>query len=391
MSIISNISRAKSSLIVHHPFFATLLLGMPMREDPETATMATDGEEILFNPAWAGKLTHEETVFVLAHETLHCVFDHMGRRGSRTPNRWNQAADYIINALLTEEKIGKMPKGGLHNPALVKSGGGTAEGVYKLLPESSEKNGAGKPGGAMDQVNDAGSKNGKQPTDAAATKAASAALKVRVIQAKNAAKMQGKLSVGLERLIDDLTESRVDWRDALRKFLSERAKIEPNWSRPKRRLLSEELYLPSLGGEKMGRIIIPVDCSGSVDKALLTTFASEINSIRTDVAPSQVEVIYFDSEVLGDPQVFSPEEKLELHPRGGGGTAFSPVFDFINKRISESGEDPACVIFLTDLVCNDFGPRPYYPVIWCVPDGKLEKGFDKVPFGEILKVRGEEK
>lgn len=373
------ISKARAGLIIDQPFFASLLLPMPISESEEIPTFATDGDRIIYNPTWASTLTQDETTFVMAHEVLHCVFDHMGRRESRNANRWNIAADYIINDILTKEKIGRMPSGGLLDSALVLKGNGTAEGVYKLLPKDSEKKGPGKQGGAMDSVLDAGSDMGTKPVDAATTAQKSSDMKVRVIQARNAAKMQGKLSAGIDRLVTQATKPVVDWREVLRRFISERAKVDYSFAKPKRRFLGEDLYLPSLTGEKMGALVVAVDCSGSVDEKLLSKFASEINAIRQDVHPSKIDVIYFDSRVLKT-ECFEGEQDVSLNPIGGGGTAFSPVFEYIDKQ----AETPIACIFLTDLCCNDFGPVPSYPVLWAVLEksgGKLE-----APFGEIVEV-----
>jgi predicted metal-dependent peptidase len=373
----NKLTKARAILICDHPFFASLLLPMPMEENKTIPTMATDGQSVHYNPEYVDSLTQDEVLFVLAHETLHCVFDHMGRRGSRGSNRWNQAADYVINGILVSDKVGSMPAGGLLNPQLVTKGGGIAEGVYKLIPEKDESKGAGQPGGAMDQVHDAGTNQGTQPTDPAKMAQASADLKVRVVAAKNAAKMQGRLSANLERLVDNLVKPKVDWRAALRKFLSERAKVDFSFARPKRRFLAEDLYLPSLVGEKMGSLVIAVDCSGSVSPKLLTEFASEINAIREDVRPSGLELVYFDSKVCHIDTV-KDDEELVIKPRGGGGTAFSPVIKHVNKM----QEPPAAVVFLTDLECDDFGKKPAYPVLWCVLEGRQ----NKAPYGEVLEV-----
>src|SRR5690606_851294 len=99
-------------------------------------------------------------------------------------------------------------------------------------------------------------------------------------------KMQGKLSAGIERLVDDLVKPKIDWREVLRRFLTERAKVDASFARPKRRFLADDLFLPSLNGQKMGRLVIAVDCSGSVNNTLLAAFASEINAIREDIRPS---------------------------------------------------------------------------------------------------------
>jgi predicted metal-dependent peptidase len=378
------IGKAKAALIIDHPFLASLLLPMPFEEDKTIPTMATDGDRVFFNPNWVSTLSQEEVIFVLAHETFHCVFDHMGRREHRGHNRWNQAADYIINGILVEEKdrrgkpVFTMPDVGLLDPALVAKGNGTAEGVYNLLPEDAEDKAAGQPGGALDQVFDAGSNMGQKPVDAATAAQKSAEMKVRVIQAKNAAKSMGSLSANLERLIEKMVKPKVDWRTVLRNFVSEKSKEYFSFSRPKRRFLADDLYLPGLTGERMGHLDVLVDCSGSVNTILLTKFATEINAIREDVKPSRVRVIYFDSRVL-HVDTFEADDELVIKPRGGGGTAFSPCFKYINKH----DPLPVAVVCLTDLYCSDYGPTPDYPVLWCVIEGATNTA---VPFGEVVEV-----
>lgn len=378
----SNITKARAALILDQPFFASLLLPMPIEECNEIPTFATDGDRILYNKDFADSLTLQETFFVLAHETLHCVMDHMGRRQNRQMNRWNQAADYVINDILIKERLGTMPNGGLHNPKLVRDGGGTAEGVYKLIPEENESKGPGDSGGSLDKVFDAGSNMGKDPVDAATASQKASEMKVRVAQARNAAKMQGKMSAGLDRLIEGFLKPKVDWRSVLRRFITDRAKVDYTFARPKRRFLGEDFYLPSLSGEEMGLLTVAVDCSGSVDQTLLNKFASEINAIKEDVHPREIKVVYFDYKVLKE-EVFGPEDELKLSPMGGGGTNFAPVFKYINEQI----EQPIAVVFLTDLECSSFGPAPDYPVLWTV----IERGWGdmKVPFGEVLEVAKE--
>lgn len=381
-TLISKIDKAKSSLILDQPFFASILLAMPITEDSSIPTMSTDGDSIKFNPEFTEKLTLNETIFVLAHEVLHCVFDHMGRRGSRTPNRWNQAADYVINELLVAEKIGAMPVGALLNPSLTKRGENTAEGVYKFIPEENEgKKPGDKPGPdgfgpALDDVKDSG-------PDKATREEKESQRKVKIVQARNVAKSYGKLSAGIDRLVSDLVKPQVDWREVLRNFVSQRAKVESTWAKPKRRFLAEDFYLPSLSGQKLGKLVVAVDCSDSVNESLLAEFATEINAIREDLKPSALDVVYFDSRVCKVDSI-QEDQDLKIIPVGGGGTAFSPVFEFVDSM----SEQPEAVVFLTDLVCNDFGPKPSYPVLWAVLGG-LSNGYDSTPFGEIVEVKSE--
>ncbi len=367
------LSKAKAGLILDQPFFASILLGLPLIQDDsgQTKTFATDGDSIFFNPAWLEGLSLPETTFVLAHETLHCVFQHMFRREGRNANRWNIATDYVINDVLVKEKIGVMPKGGLLDPQLVIQGKGTAEGVYKLLPDSTEKQGPGDHGGAMDECRD----GGKDPAETASKEAN---MRVKIAQARNAAKMQGKLSAGLDRLVKEMTRVDSNWKEVLRRFFTDRAKVDLSYARPKRRFLADDLYLPSLVGEKLGRVVIAVDCSGSVDDSLLAVFGREANGVKQDAAPSQVDVVYFDSKVLGDVETFGPDDTLTLKPRGGGGTKFSPIFQLLETQ----DEKPVACIVLTDLQCSDFGPMPSFPVLWASTDRN-----GRAPFGEVIFIK----
>ncbi len=369
MSKIDNITKAKAQLVVEQPFFASLLLGMEMSPDESIPTFATNGEWIKYNPKWAATLSLPETVFVLAHEVMHCVFQHMYRKNKRHHLKWNIAGDYIINDLLKTEKIGIMPKGCLDDSNLVQKGKGTTEGVYNLLPEPPKDQKPGDPGGPLDDVQD-GAK------DEAEASQKEAEMKVRVMQAQNAAKACGKVSAGIERLVGEFTKPKIDWKNVLRHFLTEKAKIELSYAKPKRRWLGDDIILPSLSGERVGSIVIAIDCSGSICQDVLKAFGSEIKGIIEDVSPLMTHVIYFDSEVLRK-ESFSPDDNFTIKAVGGGGTAFSPIF----KRIDKDDIQPVGCVVLTDLQCSDFGKVPGYPVLWTSTD------LDKAPFGEVVKLK----
>lgn len=399
-----HIVKAKAALVMDQPFYASLLLGMPIVEDTtgEVETADVDGEQIRYNREWMDKLSLPETIFLLAHETLHCVYHHMTRRGERDADGWNIAADYVINDHLVRDKIGIMPKEGLLNQKLVEDCGGSTEAVYNSLaknppnPQSQgdgdgsgdskgkgkPKDGKGKgkpskfpkpgqPGGSLDRVKDAGK-------DEAERAQKESEMRVKIVQAANAARMQGKLSAGLERLVGEMTRSRVDWRAVLRRFITERTKTEWSFAKPKRRFLADDIILPGLTGEKIGCIAVAVDCSGSIDDSILSAFDAEIRAICEDTAPGLVHVLYFDSRVLKT-ENFGPEDTVKLSPCGGGGTAFSPIWE----SIEQSGLDPVACVVLTDLVCSDFGDAPHYPVLWASTDA------DSAPFGEVVRIQAE--
>ena len=128
--------------------------------------------------------------------------------------------------------------------------------------------------------------------------------------------------------------------------------------------------------KQLGPVVVAVDTSGSIDDATLAAFAAEITAILDEAAPEAIHVIYCDDAIAGT-ETYQAGDVIDLTPRGGGGTAFRPVFDWIAR----SDVQPVCAIYLTDLDGDDFGPPPDYPVLWV----STEK--TRAPFGEVIPYR----
>ena len=370
------LSKAKTALILEHPFVGNIALNMPFELTEDTPTAATNGEKVMFNPNFCDELSDEELKFLVAHECMHPMLEHPFRRQERDIRVWNQAGDYVINQLLVDENMGKMPEGGLYDMDVWNKGGGTTDGIYKILP---------KEGPSDDSNNGIGSvgKGGGDPLDQcldaegspAETEQKASEWKVKVAQAAQAAKMMGKMSAGLERFVGKVLEAKVDWREVLQRFVEKCKDDTRSWARPNRRFLAQGLYLPTSSGEAMGELVVAVDCSGSIDEDTLNQFAAEVLTIKEDSNPSCIHVVYFDSEVCHY-EKFTRDDELHIEPHGGGGTAFSPVFDYLNKH----GIDPIACVFLTDLYCDDYGDEPSFPVLWVATD----KDKTDAPFGEVV-------
>jgi predicted metal-dependent peptidase len=363
------LAKARTALVLEHPFIGNIALNLPFVIDYTCRTAWTNGKRIGYNPYFMDSFGDEERKFVVAHECLHPMLDHNFRRGERQGKRWNKAGDYVINQLLTDESIGKMPTFALLNPQLYQAGNQTTDGIYNLLPDEPDEGGGGDGTEAMDDCQD----GGNTPAEKAQQQAE---WKVRVAQAAQAAKMMGKMSAGLERLVNDVLAPKVDWRDVLRKFVEKCRTDERSWARPNRRFLSQGLYLPSISGESLGEIAIAVDCSGSIDDKILAQFAGEINAIKEDGNPTKIHVVYFDSEV-SHYESYGRDDTLDIKAHGGGGTAFSPVFQYFTEHDIE----PVACVFLTDLCCDDFGDMPSYPVLWVSTDE------GDAPFGEVVVMK----
>jgi len=370
------LSKAKTALILEHPFVGNIALNMPFELTEDIPTAATNGERVMFNPDFCEERSDEELKFLVAHECMHPMLEHPFRRQDRDIRVWNQAGDYVINQLLVDENMGKMPEGGLYDIDVWNKGGGTTDGIYKILPKegpSDDSNGGigsvGKGGGdPLDQCLDA--EGGQAENEQRASE-----WKVKVAQAAQAAKMMGKMSAGLERFVGKVLEAKVDWREVLQRFVEKCKDDTRSWARPNRRFLAQGLYLPTSSGEAMGELVVAVDCSGSIDEDTLNQFAAEVLTIKEDSNPSCIHVVYFDSEVCHY-EKFTRDDELHIEPHGGGGTAFSPVFDYLNKH----GIDPIACVFLTDLYCDDYGDEPSFPVLWVATD----KDKTDAPFGEVV-------
>jgi predicted metal-dependent peptidase len=364
------LSKAKTGLILEHPFIGSIAINMPFILSEDIPTAATNGKYVKFNPQFIADQTDEELKFLVAHEVMHPMLEHNFRRGGRDQRKWNRAADYVINELLVQDSVGKMPQGGLQNTSIYNAGGGTSDGIYNILEDEPEGGDGGYADGTgpFDDCEDAEGSPAEQAQ-------AQAEMKIQVAQAAQAAKMMGKMTGNMARLVDEVLSPKVDWRDVLRQFIVKARTDERTWARPNRRFISQGMYMPSKSGEMMGELLFAVDCSGSIDQHTLNQFAAEIKTVKDDCLPTRIHVVYFDSEVSHS-ESYAPEDDLDIKAHGGGGTAFSPVFRYAEEHSIE----PVACVFLTDLYCYDFGDAPDYPVLW------VSNGDDKAPFGEVVMM-----
>jgi predicted metal-dependent peptidase len=397
LSPAARIQKARTALLLDHPFFGSLLFRLGARPTTSIQTMATDGISLFYNPDFVDTLNAAELIGTLAHEVLHPALQHHTRRGDRNRKRWNIACDYAINPLLLDARL-TLPKDVLIDHRFR---GMSAERIYNLIEEQvtapSEQSTSGEPsseGGSGDepslpnqgesepnapvtpggfgQVLDAPEPEGDDG-DSVAEQARD--WKIAVEQAENVARLAGKLPAGVTRSLEQSEAAGVDWRELLRRAWSETIPSDYSWMPPNRRHIWAGLYLPGVRSEGAGEIAIAVDCSGSINARQLGLFESEIRSILEGQRPSRVHVLYFDTEVH-KVEVYEAGQPIALTPVGGGGTNFVPCFCWLDER----GIVPQTLVFLTDL-CGAF-PReaPAYPVL----RASTESG--RAPFGQVIPM-----
>lgn len=415
----ARVKRAVSQLVIASPFYGVCLLNLEIVESHAFETGATDGRRLFYNPVFVAGLTDAKLRGFLAHEVCHCIYEHFARMGSRDPELWNVATDHAINLDLLDSGF-ELPDGALADR---KFRGMAAESVYAAEYRAREKqgkqgngkpgngqpgngsgngsgdpqDGSGKPGDSGTPGNGkpatgsgkpgngkAGSDPGKcggviapeQATDAGEL---SAKWKATVMQAAAIAEKQagvGSLPGAIRRMVAEAKTPRVDWREALRRFVTDSQSRDYTWSRPNRRHIAGGLYLPSLVTDGRGRVIVGVDTSGSIDDSALAAFQAELQDAMDSGAADSVTIVYCDTRIQGVAE-FEAGERIKLDSPGGGGTRFSPVMDWTR----ENGFDAACLIYFTDMDCHDFGAEPGIPVLWANWSQPAI-----APFGEVVQI-----
>lgn len=354
------ILHGKIELIQGFPFYASLVLRMDFIETHQVPTAAIDGKTIFYNPDFISGQTVRNIAGVLAHEVMHVALQHHTRRYNRDPRKWNYACDYAINPMLIEAGL-QLPEGILNHPQY---NGMTAEQIYALLPDIP----ASAPIGCAEVLDEPG---GEPNRDTAESEA-----RAGVAQAILDARMRGNVSESLERLVEQLLQPKVDWREVLARFVTERSRSDYSWLKPNVRFLNRGLYLPALDSTETGKIILIADTSGSIDDELISQFSAEVSGIAETFA-IPLQVIYVDAKICGV-QDIEPGEDIDLKPKGGGGTDFRPGFAFIEKNDLQ----PRAVVYLTDGICDDYPSEPGYPVLWA----QFGQYPFEPPFGEKIQV-----
>jgi len=179
--------------------------------------------------------------------------------------------------------------------------------------------------------------------------------------------LAGRMGASIPRVIGELLETKVDWREVFREFVQSamRGKDEYTWRKMNKSYLANNMYLPSMHSETMGELVVAIDTSGSINNEQISEFASELASICETCSPDKVRVLWWDTKVHGE-QVFEgnyDDIAKMLKPKGGGGTHVGCVSDYI---IKSSINAEALVIFTDGYVENNPKWEVTTPTMWFV-------------------------
>ena len=349
----------------------------------EPITAYTDGVNKKYGRAFLQTIcpTQAEVNGLILHENLHIGLRHHIHGADmfkEDGDRANKAADYVVNDMIMEiskkyPDLVQLPKGGLYDPQYHNM---SMRDVYKLLPT---KKGGGGGGGKPDKdgVQGSGSGDGEYEFDKhdfgkGLTQEEAKEMDGQIDRAiREGALLAGRLGIDLPRAITDMLNPVIDWKKELAEFVSAscKGKDEYTWRKFNRRLISNDIYLPTVENETIGEVVVAIDTSGSIGQEQLNEFASELVSICEAVSPDAVRVLWWDTKVHGE-QIFTDNYDQigsMLKPLGGGGTRVSSVAEYINKKKINA----ECVLVFTDgYLESDVVWDISSPTLWMVTENR---------------------
>lgn len=368
----TRLEKAKTALVLNHPFFASILLRGQLVERKDIPTAAVNAQgTIFYNKDFFDKLEVQEIVFVLAHECLHKMLHHFMRLNGRNPKKANYAQDACINDILKSAGVGHQPEGCVDMPG---SKDKTWEQVYAELPEPPE----GKYYMDGDGIGEDILPGGDQLTQAERSEI-EARVKVEIAQAAQAARMVGKMPAQLQRIVDQILYVKTPWFTILERFMTSLSQSDYSWNKPNRRYAGQGIYLPSMYSEPtMGEIVLVVDTSGSIGEKELAECQAHLNRILETCKPTKLHLVYCDSEVNKTVEVEPQDMPFKLEAVGGGGTNMMRALAWSEEHV----DDAAVIVVLTDGYTPFEGTQPTAPVIWLMTSDVV------APFGDTIKFEG---
>jgi len=336
------LEKIRVQFLFDHPFLSVLALSLPMRfrKNPHEV-FETDGTAIYVDTTMAETVPEQQLKYIYAHTLLHILLKHPFRMGGRDHKTWNRSSDVVINLLLDDfERVGERPE---HEVMMEKYRDQSVEEVYNALyQENPEGEGTPDDENPQEQKQDLIESEGD-------TEAAMEEIDALIVQAMGAAQKQGNIPASFLEVIREVIRPKVDLATLLHTYMTESFfDKQSDFSRPNRRFIHQELYLPGYRQENNRlNLYIALDRSMSISRDTFSKFLGIIDSVLRISTDFKVTVIPFDDEVdkakivTYDAQDLKPEVAFE---KGNGGTLFEPVLDYLKT----AEEAAATLMVLSD-------------------------------------------
>lgn len=357
---------ARIGLMLRASFFGNLASRMKLvLSDSWCQTAATDGKNFYYNSEFVEKLSVKQLEFLFGHEILHCAFDHFSRRGSRHPRISNIAQDFAVNVILSDEKIGTVID---QVPICLDSKyrGLAWETIYDMLMEnvqeisiddilkgmdslddhiSQDDSGSGDDDGDGDKEG-----NGRPRYSKEEWQEIRDSLKEAMVQAHAAA--AGNVPAAIKRMIQDMTEPKMNWRELLQMNIQSIVRSNYSFSRPSRKGWASGAILPGMIPEQTIDIAIALDMSGSIGQNEISIFLGEVSGIMSQYTDYKIDLFSYDTQTYNMCRITADNagDLLTYEPVGGGGTDYRCILD----HMKEHNLNPKKLLNFTDGFVSDY-------------------------------------
>ena len=432
---------ARGQLVLHYPFVGHLGLQIDFVPvvDSRIRTIATNGKVIYIRPEWICQLPMVTRAAIIAHTIWTAALCHSFRRGELDARRFDAASDLEVYTLLKAEKVAMAVK---PDYADMFPKHQTVEDIFKALPENPEPRsedadvhlylagritlpelpgqaqekqqeeanatnigGNGKDegqgeGASSGEENASGDENGEQKkgkgnasasgkenqemgeVDAAVDTSCDPMMREvwrqRILEtAQNYEMMHGLLPGDIAEIVQQFRESKIDYMQKLRRYLTLHSGGDMQWLPPAKRFVWQKMYLPSRNNVAL-EAVLAIDTSGSTQNYIDKFFGDTLKIMR-QFGKFHLTVIQCDATIT-DVQEFTENSCVpkSLKAKGGGGTCFVPVFDYIDEKCIK----PRVMLFFTDGIGRAPDKAPGYPVIWVLtPEGKKP-----CEWGDVIQI-----
>lgn len=389
--IVEKLTTARVGLLLKAPFFGNMATRMPLIDASDWClTAATDGRGFYYNRDFIEKLSIKKLEFLFGHEILHAILDHIARTGSRNRQLSNISMDFAVNQILVDERIGeKISEVDIcYNP---KYRGMAWEEIYDELWEEAEKIDLDQ---LLKQLGDVlddhiqegdgdGDKegqdgNGRPMISKEEAQKIRDEIKEAMIQSAAAAGA-GKVPASIQRMIKDLTEPKMNWRQLIQQEIQSIVKNNYSFVRPSRKGWQSGVVLPGMIPDTTIDVAIGIDMSGSIGDEDARAFLSEVKGVMDQYEDFKINLWCFDTEIYNHVEVTQDNslDLLDYEPKGGGGTDFEANWAYMK----ENGIHPKKFIMFTDgYPFGSWGDENYCDTLFIV------KGNEKAqsPFGTTV-------
>lgn len=401
-------------------------------------TFATDGSSLLINPEFCLSLTARNLVFILLHETAHVLLAHHLRRPADCDHAdWNVYCDYVINRLLVEDGL-KLPEGALLNtdPRTFTYAAEDFHRVAKQQRDEDDQQGDDQQGDQGDQQDDQqgdqqddqqgdqgdqgddqqgddqqgddqqgdqGDQQGDQGDQEAQVadyggtgaildgtaddgSALTDAEKAAAITENDNAQIVDSLTIKdasenspFTTVVKSKTETRRDWVEILREYVTPVEKTERSFRSPNKRQASYgDVLIPAASVSEGGNCCIALDTSSSVDDDSYAKVTAECQRILDD--GFEFTLVKFTSKIV-DATEYATGDLIDT-TRSRGSTCTTDVVKFANDNNFET-----TVIFTDGYITHDKTQQPSGDVLWII-DATGRCPAAKVGFGDSVKLEG---